>query len=474
MQTFRRGISGALRRGNKHLRLRFIPERIASFSNISSRRIKRADAEGTPNFTGFETLAIHAGGSPDPTTGARVTPICQNTSFVFDSVDHAASLFNLQQFGNIYARLTNPTTAALQERIANMEGGTGATCTASGHASQIMTLFALLSPGDRIISDRKLYGGSITQFGKTIKKFGWACDFVNAGDLDAVRFAANKDKSVKAIFCESIANPGGVISNIEPLAEIAHEAGIPLIVDNTMASPYLCRPFEFGADIVVHSTTKFMSGQGSAMGGCIVDSGKFDWGAEQGRFPALTEPDPSYHGLKFQETFGNLAFTIFQHAVGLRDLGATMAPMNAFLTLNGCETLAVRMERHVENASKVAEWLSTHPKVSWVSYAGLASDPFNALAKKYIKGGAGGSVFTFGVTGGYDAGIRAVERCELFSHLANIGDTRSLIIHPASTTHRQLTVEQRMAAGAGDDVLRLSIGLETYSDIIADLDYALA
>jgi len=466
MQIFRRG---AVRK----MKACYGSMRVAAFSNISSKRQRGTDPD-IPAFTGFETKAIHAGSSPDPVTGARSTPIYQTTSYVFDDVDHAASLFNLQQFGNIYTRLTNPTCAVLEARMAAMEGGTGATTAASGHAAQLMTLFALMGPGDRLVSSRKLYGGSITQFGKTIKKFGWGRDFIDQNDLEGVRKAVNSDKSVKALFVESIANPGGVISDIEAFAEMAHDAGIPLIVDNTMASPYLCRPIEFGADIVVHSLTKFVSGQGNSMGGCIVESGNFDWSAEPGRFPSMTDPDPSYHGLKFHETFGNIALTVFQHAVGLRDLGPTMSPLNAFLTLSGCESLAVRMDRHVENAQKVAEWLSTHPKVSWVSYAGLPSDPYYSLAQKYIKGGAGGAVFTFGIKGGYEAGIRAVQRCELHSHLANIGDTRSLIIHPASTTHRQLTTEQRTAAGAGDDVIRLSIGLETYSDIIADLDYAMA
>lgn len=466
MQSF---VRAATRSGS--VRFGFCPT--ASFSKISSRR-QQVDNPDAPTFGGFETKAIHAGTPPDPTTGARVTPIFQNTSYVFDNVDHAAKLFGLKQFGNIYSRLTNPTTSALEAKIAAMEGGTAATVTSSGHAAQLMTLFALLAPGDRFVSSRKLYGGSITQFGKTIKKFGWECDFVDQDDIEGVRAAVHSGKMIKALFVESIANPGGVVSDLSAFSEIAKSAGVPLIVDNTMASSYLCRPIEFGADIVLHSTTKFLSGQGNAMGGVIVEAGNFDWSAEPTRFPSLTLEDPSYHGLKFHETFGNIAFTIFQHAVGLRDLGPTMAPMNAFLTIQGCETLAVRMDRHVENAQKVAEWLSTHPKVSWVSYAGLPSDKYYSLAQKYIRGGAGGCVFTFGIKGGYEAGTRAVSRCELLSHLANIGDTRSLIIHPASTTHSQLNAEQLKAAGAGGDVIRLSIGLETHSDIIADLDYAMA
>lgn len=444
--------------------------RAATPSAISS---KDGDDGGAakPVFTGFETKAIHAGASPDPTTGARVTPIFQNTSYVFKDVDHAASLFNLSTFGNIYSRLTNPTVSALEERIASMEGGKGATCVSSGHAAQIMTLFCLMQPGDRLVASNKLYGGSITQFGKTIKKFGWDCTFVDVDDLEQVKQAV-KDPAVRLLFAESLANPGGVVSDLTALAEVAHAAQIPFVIDNTLASPYLCRPIEFGADIVVHSTTKFLSGQGSALGGIIVDSGKFDWSKVPDKFPSLAKPEPAYHGLTFAETFGDMAFTMFAHAVGLRDIGATMAPMHAFLTIQGCETLAVRMDRHVANATKVAEFLQHHPKVAWVSYAGLPSSKYNSLARKYIRG-AGGAVFTFGVKGGYQAGVRLVEGVELFSHLANVGDTRSLVLHPASTTHRQLTDAQRAASGAGDDVIRVSIGLEAAEDLIADLQYAL-
>ncbi|EDP64476.1 O-acetylhomoserine/O-acetylserine sulfhydrylase [alpha proteobacterium BAL199] len=419
---------------------------------------------------GFETLAVHAGAAPDPTTGARATPIYQTTAYVFDDVDHAASLFNLQTFGNIYSRLSNPTVAVLEERIAALEGGHGTTCTASGHSAQLLALFALMGPGDRFVASTRLYGGSITQFGRTFKKFDWHCDFVDVEDLDATRQAALHPKC-KAIFAESLANPGGVITDMQALARIADEAGVPLIIDNTMATPYLCRPFEHGADIVVHSTTKFLSGHGNAMGGAVVDGGKFDW-SKNDKFPSLSQPEPAYHGLTFFETFGDLAYTIYGHAVGLRDLGPTMAPMNAYLTITGIETLALRMERHVANAQKIAEWLNAHPKVAWVSYAGLPGNRYHELANRYLPKGAG-SVFTFGVVGGYQAGVRAVERCRLLSHLANIGDTRSLILHPASTTHRQLTDEQRTTAGAGDDVIRLSIGLESAEDIMADLDRAL-
>jgi O-acetylhomoserine (thiol)-lyase len=418
---------------------------------------------------GFETRMIHAGAQPEPVTGARNVPIYQTTSYVFHDTDHAASLFNLQTFGFIYSRLTNPTVAALEERVASLEGGRGATCCASGHAAQILSFFPYMEPGDEFVASTRLYGGSITQFGKTFKKFGWTCHFVDVDDPEAVRRAITP--KTKAVFCESLANPGGVVSDLEALAEVAHAAGVPLIVDNTMATPYLCRPIDHGADLVVHSMTKFLSGNGTAVGGCVVDSGKFDW-TQNDKFAGLSEPEPAYHGLRFVETFGDMAFTMHSHAVGLRDLGATLAPQNAFLTLCGIETLALRIQRHCENAQRVAEWLQGHPEVAWVSYAGLPDNPYHALQQRYLPGGAG-AVFTFGVKGGYDMGLRVVESVELLSHLANIGDVRSLILHPASTTHRQLTEEQRQAAGAGDDVIRLSIGLETLDDIVADLDQAL-
>ena len=422
-----------------------------------------------PGF-GFETRMIHAGAQPEPITGARQTPIHQNTSYVFHDADHAASLFNLQTFGFIYSRLTNPTVAVLEERIASLEDGRGATCCASGHAAQLLAFFALMEPGDSFIASNRLYGGSITQFGKTFKKFDWQVKFVDVDDPQQVRDALTP--GCKAIFVESLANPGGVVSDLEALSSVARDAGIPLIVDNTMATPYLCRPIEWGADLVVHSTTKFLSGNGTSLGGCVVDSGRFDW-AQNDKFPGLASPEPAYHGLNFYETFGDMAFTTHAHAIGLRDLGATMAPMNAFQTILGCETLALRMERHCENAKKVAEFLEGHRDVAWVSCAALPSSPYHALAQKYLPRGAG-SVFTFGVKGGYEAGTRVVENCEIFSHLANIGDARSLILHPASTTHRQLSEEQQEAAGAGPDVIRLSIGLETLDDLIADLDQAIS
>jgi O-acetylhomoserine (thiol)-lyase len=418
---------------------------------------------------GFETRAIHAGAAPDPTTGARNTPIFQTTAYVFDDVDHAASLFNLHNFGYIYSRLTNPTVAVLEERIASLEGGRAACAAASGHAAQFLTFATMMEPGDEFIASRNLYGGSLTQFGLSFKKLGWTCHFVDPHDPENFRRALTP--RCKAIFLESLANPGGIIVDLEAVARVAHEAGIPLIVDNTLATPYLCRPIEWGADLVVHSTTKFLDGHGNSLGGVVVESGRFDW-SQGGKFPALTEPEPAYHGLRFYENFGDFAFTTKARAVALRDYGPTLAPMNAFLTITGIESLHVRMERHCVNAQKVAEFLERHPRVAWVTYAGLESSPYRALARKYLPKGAG-AVFTFGVRGGYAAGVKLVENVRLFSHLANIGDTRSLILHPASTTHRQLTDEQRLAAGAGADVIRLSIGLETAQDLIADLDQAL-
>jgi O-acetylhomoserine (thiol)-lyase len=418
---------------------------------------------------GFETRAIHAGAAPDPTTGARITPIYQTASYVFEDSEQAASLFNLHSFGHVYSRLSNPTVAALEERIANLEGGRAAVAAASGHAAQFLTFFTLLEPGDEFIASRNLYGGSLTQFGLSFKKLGWTCSFVDPSDADNFRRALTE--RTKAIFIESLANPGGIIVDIEAVARVAHEAGIPLIVDNTLATPFLCRPFDWGADLICHSTTKFLAGHGNSLGGALIESGRFDW-AKSGKFPSLAGPEPAYHGLNFVETFGDFGFTTKARAVALRDFGPALSPMNAFLTLTGIETLPLRMERHVSNAKAVAEFLAAHPAVSWVSYAGLPTSPYRALAQKYLPLGPG-AVFTFGVKGGYEAGLRVVERVRLFSHLANIGDTRSLILHPASTTHRQLTDGQRLAAGAGADVVRLSVGLESAADLIADLDQAL-
>jgi O-acetylhomoserine (thiol)-lyase len=434
------------------------------------RRAKRRPAPAKNLEFGFATRTIHAGAAPDPTTGARSTPIYQTTAYVFDDVDHAASLFNLHNFGYIYSRLTNPTVAVLEERIAALEGGRAAVAAASGHAAQFLTFFTLMEPGDEFVASRNLYGGSLTQFGLSFKKLGWTCHFVDPREPE--NFRKSLTPKCKAIFIENLANPGGIVVDIERVAAIAHAAGVPLIVDNTLATPYLCRPIEHGADIVVHSTTKFLSGHGNALGGVVVESGKFDW-SQAARYPSLTAPEPAYHGLKFFENFGDFAFTMKARAVALRDFGPSLAPMNAFLTITGVETLHVRMERHVENAQKVAEFLSGHNEVAWVSYAGLKESPHYKLGQKYLPKGAG-AVFTFGVKGGYEAGVRLVENVRLFSHLANIGDTRSLILHPASTTHRQLTDAQRAAAGAGDDVIRLSVGLETADDLIRDLDEALS
>lgn len=419
---------------------------------------------------GFETRMIHAGSQPEPITGARQTPVYNTTSYAFHDVDHAASLFNLQTFGFIYSRLTNPTVSVLEERIASLEGGRGATCCASGHAAQVLSFFVFMEPGDEFIASDKLYGGSITQFGKTFKKFDWHCHFVDFDEPENVRRAITP--KTKAIFCESLANPGGVVSDLEALSAIARDAGLPLMVDNTMATPYLCQPIDWGADIIIHSTTKFLTGNGTTVGGAVVDSGLFDWG-QNDKFGGLTKPEPAYHGLTFYETFGDLAYTTHAHAVGLRDLGPTLSPQSAFYSILGIETLALRMDRHCENAYKVAAFLEDHEAVAWVSHANLKSSPYRDLAQKYLPKGAG-SVFTFGVKGGFEAGVQLVESVELFSHLANLGDARSLILHPASTTHRQLTEEQRVAAGAGPDVIRLSIGLETVEDLIADLDQALA
>ncbi|MDH6268003.1 O-acetylhomoserine (thiol)-lyase [Rhizobium sp. SG_E_25_P2] len=418
---------------------------------------------------GFSTLAVHAGAQPDPTTKARITPIYQTTSFVFDNADHAAALFGLQQFGNIYTRIMNPTQAVLEERVAALEGGTAALATSSGHAAQLLIFHTIMSPGDNFIAAKRLYGGSINQFGHAFKSFDWNVRWSDMSDPSAME--ALIDENTKAVFIESLANPGGTFVDISAIAEIAHKHGLPLIVDNTMASPYLVRPFEHGADIVVHSLTKFMGGHGNSMGGIIVDGGTFDWSVS-GKYPMLSEPRPEYGGVILHQTFGNIAFAIAARVLGLRDFGPTIAPMNAFLLITGIETLPLRMQRHCENALAVAKWLKTHPKVAWVSYAGLEDDPNNALQKKYSPKGAG-AVFTFGLKGGYESGKTFVESLKLFSHLANIGDTRSLVIHPASTTHRQLTPEQQIAAGAGPDVVRLSVGIEDASDIIADLEQAL-
>ncbi len=423
----------------------------------------------TERTPGFDTLAIHAGASPDPATGARITPIYQTTAFVFDDVKHASDLFALKAFGNIYTRIMNPTQAVLEAKVAALEGGTAALAVASGHAAQMLVFHTMMQPGDEFVATRQLYGGSINQFNHSFKSFGWHVVWADAEDMNSIESALSP--KTKAIFIESIANPGGRITDIAAVAKIAKRAGVPLIVDNTLATPYLCKPIEHGANIVVHSLTKFMGGHGNSMGGAIVDGGNFDW-SKSGKYPLLSEPNDSYHGMKFHETFGGIAFAIACRVLGLRDLGPAISPQNAFYILTGMETLSLRMQRHCDNALKVAEWLSQNPSVAWVNYAGLPTDSHHALQKKYTPRGAG-AVFTFGLKGGFEAGVKVVSSVKLISHLANVGDTRSLIIHPASTTHSQLMPDQLKKAGATPDVVRLSIGIEDVEDIIADLEQAI-
>ncbi len=419
---------------------------------------------------GFDTLAVHAGAKPDPATGARQIPIYQTTAYVFRDADHAAKLFNLQEVGYIYSRLTNPTVSALAERVAALEGGVGAVCCSSGHAAQIMALFPLMAPGCNVIASTRLYGGTIQQFSNTIRKFGWSAKFVDFDDLAALEAAVDDD--TRAIFCETIANPGGVITDLEAVGKLAAKVGLPLIVDNTTATPWLCKPIEFGATLVVHSATKYLTGNGTVTGGVIVDSGRFDWSAS-GKFPSLAAPEPAYHGLNFHAALGGMAFTFHSIAIGLRDLGMTMNPQGAHYTLMGIETLGLRMERHIVNAQKVAEWLEADPRVESVTWAGLKSSPYHERAKRIVPKGAG-ALFTVSIKGGYDACVKLVDSLRMFSHVANLGDTRSLIIHPASTTHRQLDEAAQVKAGAAPDLVRLSIGIENAEDIIADLDQALA
>jgi O-acetylhomoserine (thiol)-lyase len=419
---------------------------------------------------GFSTLAVHAGAAPDPSTGARVTPIYQTASYVFNDVDHAASLFGLEAFGNIYTRITNPTQAVLEARVAALEGGTAALAVASGHAAQFLVFHTLLEPGDEFVAGRQLYGGSVNQFNHSFKKFDWRVVWADSTDPTSIQRAVTE--KTKAIFIESIANPGGIVIDLPAISAIAKQAGIPLIVDNTLATPYLCNPKQHGADIIVHSLTKFLGGHGNSLGGVIVDCGTYDWLGAKHRYKTLVEPNKSYNGMVLGETFGNFAFAIACRVMGLRDLGPAISPMNAFLLLTGIETLPLRMRRHCDNALTVAQWLEHHPKVAWVNYAGLPSNGNYGLAARLCPKGTG-AVFTFGLKGGYEAGVGLVSKLNLFSHLANIGDTRSLVIHPASTTHRQLTDEQRKAAGAGPDVVRLSVGIEDAADLVADLEQAL-
>jgi O-acetylhomoserine (thiol)-lyase len=425
----------------------------------------------------IETLCLHAGQIPDASTGARAVPIYQTTSYVFDSAEHAASLFNLQTFGNVYSRLSNPTVAVLEERIAALEGGRAAVATASGMAAEMVAMLTLLSHGDHLVSANTLYGGTYSQFAVTFKKFGISCTFVEPDDPENFRRALRPN--TKAIFAETIANPRLNVLDIAAVAAIAHQHGIPLVIDNTLASPYLCKPIAHGADIVVHSVTKYLGGHGTTMGGVVVESGKFPW--DNGKFPQMTEPSDGYHGVRFYETFGDFGFTMKARMETIRTLGPALAPMSAWLLLQGVETLAVRMDRHIANAQKVAEYLIAHPRVAWVNYPGLTSSPYHALAKRYMPKGAGG-ILSFGVKAADDstnsaaaqhAGERFIEAATFMSHLANVGDARTLIIHPASTTHRQLNSEQQAAAGVTPDMIRLSVGLEGIDDLLWDIGNAL-
>ena len=418
---------------------------------------------------GFETRSLHAGQRPDPATNARAVPIYQTTSYVFNDTDHAASLFALQEFGNIYTRIMNPTTGVFEERMASLEGGIGALATASGQAAQLLAISSLCQTGDEIVSSATLYGGTYTQFDTTFRRFGYNTIFVDPDDLDNFRRAITE--KTKVVYVETVANPRMNVIDIEGVAKIAHEAGVPLMIDNTFATPYLCRPIEFGADIVVHSTTKFIGGHGTSIGGVIVDSGKFDW--NNGKFPMLTEPSPGYHGMVFAETFGAMAYILKCRVEGLRDLGPCMSPQNSFLFLQGLETLALRMEKHCANSIALAKYLEGHNLVTWVQHADLPSSPYNALAKKYLPKGQG-AIFTFGIKGGLEAGRKFINALQLFSHLANVGDAKSLVIHPATTTHQQLSEADHAAAGITKDMVRLSVGIEDLDDLIWDLDQALA
>ncbi len=417
---------------------------------------------------GIETLCLHAGHIPDEETGSRAPPIYQTTSFVFDNPDHAASLFNLQTFGNIYSRISNPTLAVLEERIAALEGGRAAVATASGMAAETVALLTLLQSGDEIVASRNLYGGTYSLLDFNFRKLGISASFVDPDDPENFRKAVTP--RTRAIFAESIGNPQISVLDIEAVAKIAHEAGIPLIIDNTLPTPYLCRPFEWGADIVVHSATKYLGGHGTTMGGVMVEAGTFPW--DNGKFPGMTEPSAGYHGIRFHETFGDFGFTMRARCEALRTTGACMSPMNAFLLIQGVETLHVRMERHCSNAQAVAEFLQDHRKIEWVRYPGLKSSPYHELAGKYLPRGCSATL-TFGIKGGFEAGMRLIERIQIISHLANIGDARSLIVHPASTTHRQMSEEQQKTAGIEPGMVRLSIGLETLDDILWDIDRAL-
>jgi O-acetylhomoserine (thiol)-lyase len=417
---------------------------------------------------GFDTLCLHAGQIPDAQTGARALPIYQTTSFVFDSADHAASLFNLQTFGNVYSRISNPTVAALEERVAALEGGRAALAAATGMAAQMLALLTLAKSGDHLVAARTLYGGSYSQMAVTFAQFGIDTTFVDPDDPANFRNALRPD--TKAVYAETIGNPQLNIVDLNALADIAHDAGVPLVVDNTLASPYLCRPIEHGADIVVHSLTKYLGGHGTTMGGIVVESGKFPW--DNGNFLQMTEPSRGYHGVRFHETFGDFGFTMKARMETMRTLGPTLSPMAAFLLLQGVETLHLRMPRHSESALAVARHLAAHPAVEWVGYPLLEGNRYEALARRYLPRGAGG-ILTFGVKGGAAAGVKCIEAVEFLSHLANVGDAKTLIIHPASTTHRQLDEDEQRAAGVSPEMIRLSVGLESVDDILWDLDQAL-
>jgi O-acetylhomoserine (thiol)-lyase len=420
----------------------------------------------------FETVALHGGHSPDGDTRSRAVPIYQTTSYVFDSADHGARLFNLEEPGNIYTRIGNPTVAVLEERVAQLEGGVAAVATASGQAAVALTLLTLARAGDHVVAGNNLYGGTYTLLSQSLKRLGIGVTFADSGDPDVLRAAIRPE--TRALYVEALGNPKLDVPHFEALARIAHEAGIPLVVDNTLASPWLCRPLDFGADLVVHSATKFLGGHGTSLGGIVVDGGTFDWAAS-GRFPEFTEPHPSYHGAVLVDVAGKAAFAAKARLEGLRDLGPALSPFNAFLLLLGIETLPLRMERHGANALDLAQWLAAHPKVAWVNYPGLKEHRSHLLARRYFRDGAGfGGILTFGVVGGLEAGRQVIDRVQLFSRLANVGDAKSLIIHPASTTHQQLSREEREATGVTEDLIRLSVGLEHVEDLRADLERALA
>jgi len=418
---------------------------------------------------GFGTLCLHAGQIPDAATASRAVPIYQTTSFVFDSADHAASLFNLQTFGNVYSRISNPTVAVFEERMAALEGGRAALAASSGQAAQMCALLTILREGDEIVSASTLYGGTYSQFDATFRQFGIKTVFVNPDDPENFRNALTP--RTRVLYAETMGNPQINVVDIEAVAKIAQEAGVPLMIDNTFASPYLCRPLSFGADVVIHSATKFIGGHGTTMGGVLVESGKFPWG--NGKFPMMTEPSRGYHGVIFHETFGDFGYTMKCRMETMRTLGPVLSPFNAWMLLQGLETLHVRMERHVANAVAVAKFLKNHARVSWVNYPGLPSSKYHALAQKYLPKGTG-SIMTFGIKGGMEAGVKFIEALQFCSHLANVGDAKTLVIHPASTTHRQLSEEEQFTAGVGPDMIRLSIGIEDVNDILWDIDQALA